>query len=41
MTRGIKEAITTRREKEDMNREEGRYILSHLYDDLINTGKRD
>ena len=39
--RCIKEAITIRREKENMNRDEGRYTLSHLYDDIINTGKRD
>ena len=39
--RGIKEAITIRRVKENMNRDEGRYTLSHLYDDLIDTGKRD
>ena len=39
--RGTKEAITIRREKENMNRDEGRYTLSHLYDDHINTGKRD
>ena len=37
--RGIKEAITTRQEKENMNRDEGRYTFSHLYEDLINTGK--
>ena len=39
--RGIKEAITIRREQENMNSDEGRYTLSHLYDDLLNTGNRD
>ena len=39
--RGIKEAITLRRHKENMTRDEGRYTLSHLYDDLLNTGKRN
>ena len=38
--RGIKEAVTIRRENENTNRDEGRYTLSHLYDHLINTGKR-
>ena len=39
--RGIKEVIAIRRVKENMNRDEGRYTLFHLYDDLIDTGKRD
>ena len=38
--RGIKEAINIRREKENMDRDERGYTLSHLYDDLLDTGKR-
>ena len=37
--RGIKEAITSM--WENMNMDGGRYTLSHLKDDLINTVKRD
>ena len=33
-TRGIKEAIWIRKTKDIMNRDEGRYRLSHIYDDL-------
>ena len=36
--RGIKEAITIRRTI-NMNRDEGRYTLSHLYDDLLTTNR--
>ena len=38
--RGIKGAISIRCEKENMNRDDGRYTLSHLYDDLLKTGER-
>ena len=34
-TRGIKEAIWIRKTKNSMNRDEGRYRLSHIYDDLL------
>ncbi|KAI0215623.1 hypothetical protein LSAT2_032317 [Lamellibrachia satsuma] len=34
-TRGIKEAIWIRKTKDSMNRDEGRYRLSHIYDDLL------
>ena len=37
--RGIKEAIVIRQE-DNMNRDEGRYTLSHLYDDIL-TKDRD
>ena len=33
-TRGIKEAIWIRKTKDIINRDEGRYRLSHIYDDL-------
>ena len=33
-TRGIKEAIWIRKTKDGMNRDEGQYRLSHIYDDL-------
>ena len=33
--RGIKEAINIRRTKENMNRDQGRYNLSHLYNDFL------
>ena len=38
--RGIKEAITIRRLKDTINRDEGRYTLSHLYDDLLEPSVR-
>ena len=38
-TRGIKEAIWIR--KDSMNRDEGRYRLSHLYDDLLKSHPGD
>ena len=34
-TRGIKEEIWIRKTKDSMNRNEGRYRLSHIYDDLL------
>ena len=34
-TRGIKEAIWIRKTKDSMNRDDGRYRLSHIYDDLL------
>ena len=34
-TRGIKEAIWIRKNKNIMNRDEGRYRLSHIYNDLL------
>ena len=34
-TRGIKEAIWIRKTKDSMNRDEGQYRLSHIYDDLL------
>ena len=34
-TRGIKEAIWIRKTKDRMNRDEGRYRLSHIYADLL------
>ena len=40
-TRGIKEAVTIRKHPENMNRDEGRYQLSHLYDDLLLPSPRD
>lgn len=33
--RGMKEAIAIRKTPVTMNRDEGRYMLSHLYDDLL------
>ena len=39
-TRGIKEAIVIRKVP-NMNRDEGRYQLSHLYDDLLSPAARD
>ena len=39
--RGIKEAVTIRKHPENMNRDEGRYQLSHLYDDLLRPVLRD
>ena len=39
-TRGIKEAIVIRKVA-NMNRDEGRYQLSHLYDDLLSPATRD
>ena len=42
VARGIREAIVIRQYKDsNMNRDEGRYILSHLYDDLLDTQARD
>ena len=41
LVRGIKEAINIRRNPRNMNRDEGRYQLSHLYDDLLVPGARD
>jgi len=38
-TRGIKEAIWIRKTPHTMNRDEGRYTLPHLYDDLLSTNK--
>ena len=34
-TRGVKEAIVIRRTNNTMNRDEGRYRLSHVYDNLL------
>ena len=34
-TRGIKEAIWIRKTKDSMNRDEGRYRVSHIYDNLL------
>ena len=34
-TRGIKEMIWIRKTKDSMNRDEGQYRLSHIYDDLL------
>ena len=34
-TRGLKEAIWIRKTKDSMNRYEGRYRLSSIYDDLL------
>ena len=34
-TRGIKEAIWTRKTIDSMNRDDGRYRLLHIYDDLL------
>ena len=34
-TRGIKEAIWIRKTKDSMNRDDSRYRLSHIYDDLL------
>ena len=39
--RGVKEAIVIRRTPKNMNRDEGRYTLSHLYDDLLIPGNRE
>ena len=33
--RGIREAIAIKKHPNNMNRDEGRYFLSHLYDDLL------
>ena len=33
--RGIKEAIWLRKTKDNMNRDEARYRLSHIYDNLL------
>ena len=33
--RGIREAIAIRRNRHTMNRDEGRYILSHTYDQIL------
>ena len=33
-TRGTKEVIWTRKTKDSKNRDDGRYRLSHIYDDL-------
>ena len=41
MSRGIREAITIRRTAKTMNRDAGRYHLSHLYNDLLAEEKRD
>ena len=41
LVRGIKEAITIRKNPRNMNRDEGRYQLSHLYDDLLVPTTRD
>ena len=34
-TRGIKEAIWIRKTSNTMNRDEGRYKLPHVYDDIL------
>ena len=36
-TSGTKEAIWIKKTKDSMNRDEGRYRLSHIYDDLLNS----
>ena len=41
LVRGIKEAINIRKNPRNMNRDEGRYLLSHLYDDLLVPSPRD
>ena len=41
VTRGVKEAINIRKNPANMNRDEGRYILSHLYDDLLCPAARE
>ena len=41
VVRGIKEAITIRKNPSNMNRDEGRYQLSHMYDDLLTPSQRD
>ena len=41
MVRGIKEAIAIRKTPANMNRDEGRYMLSHLYDDLLCPARRE
>ena len=39
--RGIKEAINIRKTPSNMNRDQGRYMLSHLYNDLLCPVPRD
>ena len=39
-TRTIKEAIKIRVQKQVMNRDEGAYQLSHVYDTIFDTGSR-
>ena len=40
--RGVREAIVIRQyQQRVMNRDEGRFTLSHLYDDLIDSQARD
>ncbi len=39
-TRTIKEAIKIRGQKQVMNRDEGAYQLSHVYDTIFDTGSR-
>ena len=42
MARGIRESIVIRQYMDNnMNRDEGRYTLSHLYDDLKGTLPRE
>ncbi len=38
--RGIREALSIRKEKNKMNRDEGRYQLSHVYDTLLRSEPR-
>ena len=42
VARGVREAVVIRQfHNRNMNRDEGRFTLSHLYDDLIGTLPRD
>ena len=38
-TRWVKEAIAIRKQDKTMNRDEGQYFLSHVYDDLLKTSR--
>ena len=42
VARGVREAIVIRRyHHRSMNRDEGRFMLSHLYNDLLESQERD
>ena len=38
-TRWVKEAIAIRKQDKTMNRDEGQYFLSHVYDDLLKSSR--